>query len=344
MEQKGRLTLPTDADVVEETLRLKNLLGADALRDCDGTEMPAELLQDPAKKYATYYTTRKDNAWAEANPDEVQQEYLISDRHTARGTKLRIHLMDGFHTQQLKVNTLDDPKRWWEVIDRTTGEVVPTDKWFFDEPTGEVEIETVPYHEYTVSFLAFLIWDPVHMYNFLTNDWKDTPHQLTYDVRQPKTQAYVKEKLRRWCEANSHIDVVRFTTFFHQFTLTFDDQKREKFVEWFGYSASVSPYILEKFEKWAGYKFRPEFIVDQGYGAAMTVTFMNAWNSYLWPKIVFQQNSAITMPMLVANLKSGYTVDYGMLMLGVLICTLPTAIIFLCLQKSFANGITGAVK
>ena len=263
------MTLPTDADVVEETLRLKNLLGADALRDCDGTEMPAELLQDPAKKYATYYTTRKDNAWAEANPDEVQQEYLISDRHTARSTKLRIRLMDGFHTQQLKVNTLDDPKRWWEVIDRTTGEVVPTDKWFFDEPAGEVEIETVPYHEYTVSFLAFLIWDPVHMYNFLTNDWKNTPHQLTYDVRQPKTQAYVKEKLRRWCEENPHIDVVRFTTFFHQFTLTFDDQKREKFVEWFGYSASVSPYILEKFEKWAGYKFRPEFIVDQGYHNTM---------------------------------------------------------------------------
>ena len=44
------------------------------------------------------------------------------------------------------------------------------------------------------------------------------------------------------------------------------------------------------------------------------------------------------------SLKSGYSVDYGMLMLGVLICTLPTAIIFLCLQKSFANGITGAVK
>ena len=52
MEQTGRLTLPTDADVVEETLRLKALLGADALRDCDGTEMPDALLQDPAKKYA----------------------------------------------------------------------------------------------------------------------------------------------------------------------------------------------------------------------------------------------------------------------------------------------------
>jgi 1,3-beta-galactosyl-N-acetylhexosamine phosphorylase len=242
----GRLTLPTDADIIDETIRLKNLLGADALRDCDGTEMPEALLSEPVKKYATYYTTRKDNAWAMKHPEEIQQEYLISNRITARGETLRIRLMEGFHTEQLKVNTLDDPKRWWEVIDRTTGEVVPTDAWEFDEASGEVEIRTIPYHEYTVSFLAFLIWDPVHMYNFITNDWKDTPHQLTYDVRQPKTKQYVKDKLRKWCEDNPHIDVVRFTTFFHQFTLTFDDKKREKFVEWFGYSASVSPYILEQ--------------------------------------------------------------------------------------------------
>ena len=265
----GRVTIPTDVDVVPETLELVKRWGADAIRDCDGTDYPEELKKVDAKVYATYYTTRKDNAWAKANPDEIQQEYLISDRVTARGETLRIRLMEGFHTEQLKVNTLDDPKRWWEVIDRTTGEIVPIDKWEFDEVSGEVEIQTIPYHEYTVSFLAFLIWDPVHMYNFITNDWQDTPHQLTYDVRQPKTQKYVKEKLKRWCEENPHIDVVRFTTFFHQFTLTFDDKKREKYVEWFGYSASVSPYILEKFEKWAGYKFRPEYIVDQGYHNSM---------------------------------------------------------------------------
>ncbi len=265
MSMTGRLTLPTDIDMVDETIRLKNLLGADALRDCDGTAMPEELLSQDGKKYATYYTTRKDNEWANANPDEVQQEYLISERVTARDTRLRIKLMKGFHTEQLKVNTIDDPKRWWEVIDRTTGEVVPTDQWKYDAETEEVEIEIIKYHHYTVSFLAFLIWDPVHMYNFITNDWKDAPHQLTYDVRQPKTQEYVKKKMKKWCEDNPDIDVVRFTTFFHQFTLTFDEKKREKYVEWFGYSASVSPYILEKFEKWAGYKFRPEFIVDQGY-------------------------------------------------------------------------------
>ncbi len=80
------------------------------------------------------------------------------------------------------------------------------------------------------------------------------------------------------------------------------------------------------------------------YAAAIIITFMNAWNNYLWPKVILQNNNSITMPMLVANLLGGYSVDYGMLMLGVFICTIPTAIIFFCFQKSFTEGITGAVK
>jgi len=265
MAQKGRLTLPTDVDMVKETIQLKDRLGADALRDCDGTIMPEELMELDGKIYSTYYTTRNDNEWAENNPDEIQQEYLISDRVTAKDTKLCIKPMKGFYTEQLKLNTLDDPKRWWEVIDRTTGEIVSVDRWYLDTETEEVVIQSEMYHEYTVSFLAFLIWDPVHMYNSITNEWKGVAHQLTYDVRQPKTQEYVKQKLRTWCEKNTHVDVVRFTTFFHQFTLTFDEHKREKYVEWFGYSASVSAYILERFEEWAGYPFRAEYIIDEGY-------------------------------------------------------------------------------
>lgn len=80
------------------------------------------------------------------------------------------------------------------------------------------------------------------------------------------------------------------------------------------------------------------------YAAAMTITFMNSWNNYLWPKVIMNKKETQTMPMLVANLTSGYVTDYGMLMLAVLFCTLPTVIIFFCLQKSFAEGITGAVK
>lgn len=80
------------------------------------------------------------------------------------------------------------------------------------------------------------------------------------------------------------------------------------------------------------------------YAAAMTITFMNAWNNYLWPKVIMSDDKSITMPMLVANLTEGYVTDYGMLMLAVLFCTIPTVIIFFLLQKSFAEGITGSVK
>lgn len=80
------------------------------------------------------------------------------------------------------------------------------------------------------------------------------------------------------------------------------------------------------------------------YAAAAVITFMNAWNSYLWPKVILNKPEAITMPMLIANLAAGYTVDYGVLMMGVLFCSIPTMIVFFVLQKQFAEGITGSVK
>ncbi len=80
------------------------------------------------------------------------------------------------------------------------------------------------------------------------------------------------------------------------------------------------------------------------FAAAATIVFMNGWNNYLWPKVIMLTDDGVTMPMVVANLTAGYVTDYGMLMLAVSICTLPTVIVFLVLQKSFAEGITGTVK
>ncbi len=80
------------------------------------------------------------------------------------------------------------------------------------------------------------------------------------------------------------------------------------------------------------------------YAAAMTIVFMSSWNNYIWPKLILTQGDPITMPMLTANMKNVYVVDYGMLMMGVVLSTLPTIIIFFILQKSFAEGISGSVK
>ena len=264
--KNGRVTIPTDLDVVPETLEILKRWGADAIRDCDGTDFPEELRNQNAKIYSTYYTTRKDNVWAKANPDEVQQCYIMSDFHTAVGETLQINLVNGISRELVEVNTRDDIKRWWEVMDRTAGEVVSPDSWDYDTEAGAVEIrDCVPFHEYTVSFLAYIIWDPVHMYNSVTNNWTDVEHQITFDVRQPKTRAFTMERLRKFIADHPYVNVIRYTTFFHQFTLIFDELRREKYVDWYGYSASVSPYILEQFEKEVGYKFRPEFIIDQGY-------------------------------------------------------------------------------
>ena len=260
----GRVTIPTDVDVVSDTLKLMERWGADALRDCDGTDFPEALRSTGAKVYATYYTTRKDNDWARQNPDEVQQCYIMTGFTTAEGPQLRIPLMQGVSPELMQVNTRDDIHRWWEVMDRTEGTVVDTTQWSYAD--GAVTIhDAKPYHEYTVSFLCYLIWDPVHMYNAIVNGWKDFEHQITFDVRQPKTHAFSLKRLRAFLESHPYVNVVRYTTFFHQFTLVFDELKRQKYVDWYGYSASVSPYILERFEKEVGYPFRPEYIVDQGY-------------------------------------------------------------------------------
>ena len=264
-KSKGLVTIPTDVDVVSGTLELMERWGADALRDCDGTDFPQELRDVDAKIYSTYYTTRKDNDWARQNPDEIQQMYLMTPFYTASGTSLSIHLMKGLYPDMLTPNTHDDIKRWWEVVDRTTGKVVSPTHWSYCEETGDVTIETVPFHEYTVSFLAYIMWDPVHMYNAVTNSWKGVEHQITFDVRQPKTHAFTMKRLRKFIEEHPYVNVLRFTTFFHQFTLVFDELAREKYVDWYGYSASVSPYILQQFEEEAGYPFRPEYIIDQGY-------------------------------------------------------------------------------
>ncbi|MCL2410027.1 MAG: carbohydrate ABC transporter permease [Treponema sp.] len=74
------------------------------------------------------------------------------------------------------------------------------------------------------------------------------------------------------------------------------------------------------------------------------VTFMNNWNSYLWPLVIMQRAESRTMTLMLATLTSGYTINYGILMLAVTLTTLPTVILFSCLQKYFIAGVLGAVK
>ena len=71
---------------------------------------------------------------------------------------------------------------------------------------------------------------------------------------------------------------------------------------------------------------------------------MNIWNEYLWALVVMQSPDSKTLPVVLAGMTAGYTVDYGMMMLLATISTIPLALMFFLLQKSFTAGIAGSVK
>lgn len=263
---KGRVTLPSERNFLEQTKELLSRWGADAIRDSDGTKLSDDIKKLDAKIYTTYFVARGHNDFIENHMDECQQVYLMSDYTLATSKSTEIKFLASYYDQQVKADYDHDPKLWWEVIDRTTNEVVSADKWEYDKENNIVKIdECQEFHEYTVSFLAYVLWDPTQMYNHITNDWGDIPHDIPFDVRKPNSNKYVFEYLKQWLKDNPDTDVVRFTTFFYHFTLIFNNLAKEKFVDWCGYGASVSTEAILAFEKEYNYRLRPEVFVQNGY-------------------------------------------------------------------------------
>lgn len=81
------------------------------------------------------------------------------------------------------------------------------------------------------------------------------------------------------------------------------------------------------------------------YAAAGIYAFMTSWNNYMWPMVALSSPSKQTLTLMVSKIvTSGYYPDYGVQMIGLVIATMPIAIIFLVLQRSFVDGMTGSVK
>ena len=266
MKRKGRFTLPGESNFFDEIKEIMEKWGADAIRDSDGTKLDDEIKKLDTKIYTTYFVARAHNEFAEKHMEECQQLYLMSKFNMAEKNELYIDFLEGYFEEQIKPDYVHDEKVYWEVIDRTSDEIVPVSEWELDKEKNRVHVKNAkPFHEYTVSFLAYMIWDPTQMYNHITNNWGDKPHDIPFDVRQPASNVFMSDYLKKWLKENPDTDVVRFTTFFYHFTLVFNNLGKEKFVEWFGYGASVSVAALEAFAESRGYRLRAEDIIDKGY-------------------------------------------------------------------------------
>ncbi len=259
---KGRVTIPTDANFVEETKRIAKLWGADAVRDCDGTELPKNPKEIAEKVYKTYFLTRGDNDFAYAHDELLESIALISDTVLATGDELKIDPIKGYFHDQVAINETE-PKKYWQVFDRTSGK--ECFDWEYDSDEKVVVIHnTECMHEYTVSFFAKSLWNATQIYNYLSNGW-DITKDRDVDPVFPEALSKIKSNLEEWIIAHPDINVLRFTTFFYHFFLVRGANQIEKYFDWFGYAMSASPAMFDLFEKEKGYAPKIEDIVDGGY-------------------------------------------------------------------------------
>lgn len=262
----GGFTLPGEAGCEALTLRLAKRWGADVIRDSDGTELSEEILDAGYDIYSTICIIRDHNQWAACHPECLQQTFLSTDPRPAEGGPLAIELLADFFSEQFRVNDGLRALPHWQVWDRTTDTLLSSDSWHWDPETGCVVIPAPdPWHLYTVSFLAYRIWEEISMYNHVTNHWQKE-HLMPVDPRTPAARSYLLHWLERWCEEHPHTNVVRFTSMFYNFVWIWgsDSRNRNRFSDWGSYDFTVSEQALEDFASEYGYTLTAEDFINKG--------------------------------------------------------------------------------
>lgn len=265
--ERGNFTLPGEAGYEALTLKLAEKWGADVIRDSDGTKLSDKITSSGYDIYSTLCLIRSDYDWAKQNTDKLQQNFLMSFPVIAEDEEVIISPLKGYFKEQFLLNKYDDPKEFWQVFDRTTGQEVSVRDWKFDAETETVKISHAKkWHEYTVNFLAIRIWEEISMYNHITNDWGDKPHLMAIEPRYKEAQEHILEWLKEWCETHPETNVVRFTSMFYNFAWFWGEDKEQRniFSDWGSYDFTVNPIALRAFEKERGYKMTSEDFVQQG--------------------------------------------------------------------------------
>lgn len=261
--QQGDFTLPGEAGYEKLTLELARRWGADVIRDSDGTKLSDEIVKAGYGIYSTICIIREHNAFAQEHPDSQQQTFLCSDPVVAEGDAVEIRPLEGYFSEQFEVNDSPDAMPYWQVYDRTANREVPQDQWRYENGTVRVT-GCAPWHEYTVSFLCWRIWEEINMYNHTTNSWT-SEHLRQLDPRHPLAWDYLCGWLESWCRENPDTTVVRFTSLFYNFVWIFgsDMRRRNRFTDWASYDFTVSPAALRAFEKQYGYALTAEDFINR---------------------------------------------------------------------------------
>ena len=264
-KNRGSFTLPGESGYEALTLKMAEKWGADVIRDSDGTVLSEDIIHAGYDIYSTICIIRDHNSWAKRNMDKLQQCFLVTDPAVATGRELTISLMDGFFDQQFQINASPDSMKYWQVYDRTAQETVPEDRWtYHDNKTVTIQ-DIIPWHKYTVSFMAYRIWEEISMYNHTTNGW-DKEHLMQIDPIHKETREYLLNWMEQWCREHPYTKVVRFTSLFYNFVWIWGSNPRNRhlFTDWGSYDFTVSPPALDQFKEQYGYTLTAEDFINKG--------------------------------------------------------------------------------
>lgn len=265
MKNNG-FTLPGEAGYEKLTLELAQKWGADVIRDSDGTALSDEIVNAGYRIYSTICIIRGHNEWAKHNMDKLQGTFLMTAPLAAVKDTLTIPLMADFFEEQFVVNDTEDSRKYWQVYDRTTNTEVDRSCWSYEPESRSVQLKgIVPWHKYTVSFLAYRIWEEISMYNHITNHW-DKEHLMPIDPIYPETQEYLLAWMKNWCDTHPTTSVVRFTSMFYNFVWIWgsSEKNRNLFTDWASYDFTVSPLALDLFAEKYGYRMTAEDFINKG--------------------------------------------------------------------------------
>lgn len=278
----GSFTMPGESGYEDLTLALAKKWGADVIRDSDGTTLSKALLASGMDVYSTICIIREHNAFINAHPQYQQQVFLESERLSATSDTVSLPLLTSYFPKQFQVNR--ESVSYWQVFDRTTGKEVPPSQWTYDDSLDCVVVHNARlWHQYSVDFLAYRIWEEINMYNHVTNKWEKEPLKQL-DVRYPEVQQYLRSWLTTWCEQHPDTDVVRFTSLFYNFVWIWGSDERNPFLftDWASYDFTVSPLALEQFADEYGYRLTGEDFINNGYRNPNHIVWKPKMVDYLW--------------------------------------------------------------
>lgn len=73
--------------------------------------------------------------------------------------------------------------------------------------------------------------------------------------------------------------------------------------------------------------------------ALAIITFIGAWNAFLWPFLVAQDEKMMTVTVGVAAVQDAYGVAYGRILAGAVLASLPVALAYLFFQRRVTQAI-----